>query len=435
MIDKNSRYHVFQILSKFEQSNKHLKFVRNTYFDRNNLTQHQISRSFVLSNEVVRWKRRLDYWIDKNLDKSIKKLNPRVLQILRLGYYESVIDNSIPPYAAVNSWVELSKKIFNKKIAGFINAVLRKSNDINPYKRDNNQTIGSWYSYPDWLVKDWIKKYGKNKTIQLCDWFNLPTYTDIRINSNLENVKKFISDLSIDNKNSPFSNRFIRIESGIKEIISSKYFKSGYINVQDRASGAIVELLSPSKDSTVLDVCAAPGSKSIYLLEMMKGKGNIFCYDIDEERVKIGKNRTEKFNLPIKWNCKDASSDQFPLADFILIDAPCSGSGVIRRRPDIRWNRTKKDIRLMSVRQLKILNNMSKYLKVNGVIVYSTCSINHEENWDVVSSFLNLKKEFHLEPAQNFVPNEWINHNQCLETFPSKDNVDGMFAARLRKVC
>ena len=240
MIDKNSRYHVFQILSKFEQSNKHLKFVRNTYFDRNNLTQHQISRSFVLSNEVVRWKRRLDYWIDKNLDKSIKKLNPSVLQILRLGYYESVIDNSIPSYASVNSWVELSKKIFNKKIAGFINAVLRKSNDINPYKRDNNQTIGSWYSYPDWLVKDWIKKYGKNKTIQLCDWFNLPTYTDIRINSNLENVKKFISDLSIDNKNSPFSNRFIRIESGIKEIISSKYFKSGYINVQDRASGAIV---------------------------------------------------------------------------------------------------------------------------------------------------------------------------------------------------
>tara|TARA_Y100000590_G_scaffold91142_1_gene102839 strand:- start:1276 stop:2409 length:1134 start_codon:yes stop_codon:yes gene_type:complete len=377
----------------------------------------------------------LDYWIDKNLNKSIKKLNPRVLQILRLGYYESVIDNNIPSYAAVSSWVELSKNIFNKKIAGFINAVLRKSNDIDPNKRDNNQTIGSWYSYPDWLVKDWIKKYGKNKTIQLCHWFNLPTYTDIRINSNSENVKKFISDLSIDNNNSPFSNRFIRIESGIKQIISSKYFTSGDINIQDRASGAIVELLSPSKDSIVLDVCAAPGSKSLYLLEMVDGKGNIFCSDIDEERVRIGKKRTEKLNLPIKWSCKDASSDKFPLADFILIDAPCSGYGVIRRRPDIRWNRTKKDIRLMSARQLKILNNMSKYLKVNGVLVYSTCSINHEENWDVVSSFLKLKKEFHLEPAQNFVPNEWINRNQCLETFPPKHNVDGMFAARLRKIC
>ena len=269
LIDKNYRYHVFQILLKFEQSNKHLKFVRNTYFDRNNLTQQQKSRSFVLTNEVIRLKRRLDYWIDKNLDKSIEKLNPRVLQILRLGYYESVIDNSVPSYAAVNSWVELSKKIFNKKIAGLINAVLRKSTNINPNQKDNNQTIGSWYSYPDWLIADWTKKYGENKTIGLCNWYNLPTYTDIRINSNFKNFKKFISDLAIENKNSPFSNRFIRIESGIKEIISSKYFKSGYINVQDRASGAIVELLSPSKHSTVLDVCAAPGSKSIYLLKFL----------------------------------------------------------------------------------------------------------------------------------------------------------------------
>ena len=434
LIEKNARYHAFQILLYFEQSNKQLKIIRNNYYDKNNLTQQQISRSFVLSNEVIRWKRRLDYWIEKKIDKSFKTLTPKVIQILRLGYYESVIDNDVPSYAAVNSWVELSKKIFNRKITGFINAVLRKSNQIDPNEKDANQSIGSWYSYPDWLIDDWVKKYGKLKTIKLCNWFNLPTHTDIRISSDLDRIKKYIDSLSIKHKNSPHSNRFIRVQSGIKQILNSKFFKSGVINIQDRASGAIVELLNPSENSIVLDVCAAPGTKSLYLLEMMKGNGTLFCSDINPERVKIGLNRTKIFDKPpIEWNCKDASSDQFPLADFILIDAPCSSSGVIRRRPDIRWNRSKKDIRLMAERQLKIINNMSQYLNPNGIIVYSTCSLNDEENWDVVDSFLKLNKDFYLESAKNFIPDQWINSKECLEIFPPKHNVDGMFAARLKK--
>ena len=433
LIEKNARYHAFQILLHFEQSNKQLKIIRNNYYDKNNLTQQQISRSFVLSNEVIRWRRRLDYWIEKNLEKSFKTLTPKVIQILRLGYYESVIDNDVPSYAAVNSWVELSKKIFNRKITGFINAVLRKSNQIDANEKDANQSIGSWYSYPDWLIDDWVKKYGKLKTIKLCNWFNLPTHTDIRISSDLDRIKKYIDSLSIKHKNSPHSNRFIRVQSGIKQILNSKFFKSGVINIQDRASGAIVELLNPSENSIVLDVCAAPGTKSLYLLEMMKGNGTLFCSDINPERVKIGLNRTKIFDKPIEWNCKDASSDQFPLADFILIDAPCSSSGVIRRRPDIRWNRSKKDIRLMAERQLKIINNMSQYLNPNGIIVYSTCSLNDEENWDVVDSFLKLNKDFYLESAKNFIPDQWINSKECLEIFPPKHNVDGMFAARLKK--
>ena len=434
LIEKNARYHAFQILLHFEQSNKQLKIIRNNYYDKNNLTQQQISRSFVLSNEVIRWKRRLDYWIEKKIDKSFKTLTPKVIQILRLGYYESVIDNDVPSYAAVNSWVELSKKIFNRKITGFINAVLRKSNQIDANEKDANQSIGSWYSYPDWLIDDWVKKYGKLKTIKLCNWFNLPTHTDIRISSDLDRIKKYIDSLSIKHKNSPHSNRFIRVQSGIKQILNSKFFKSGVINIQDRASGAIVELLNPSENSIVLDVCAAPGTKSLYLLEMMKGNGTLFCSDINPERVKIGLNRTKIFDKPpIEWNCKDASSDQFPLADFILIDAPCSSSGVIRRRPDIRWNRSKKDIRLMAERQLKIINNMSQYLNPNGIIVYSTCSLNDEENWDVVDSFLKLNKDFYLESAKNFIPDQWINSKECLEIFPPKHNVDGMFAARLKK--
>ena len=433
LIEKNARYHAFQILLHFEQSNKQLKIIRNNYYDKNNLTQQQISRSFVLSNEVIRWKRRLDYWIEKKIDKSFKTLTPKVIQILRLGYYESVIDNDVPSYAAVNSWVELSKKIFNRKITGFINAVLRKSNQIDANEKDANQSIGSWYSYPDWLIDDWVKKYGKLKTIKLCNWFNLTTHTDIRISSDLDRIKKYIDSLSIKHKNSPHSNRFIRVQSGIKQILNSKFFKSGVINIQDRASGAIVELLNPSENSIVLDVCAAPGTKSLYLLEMMKGNGTLFCSDINPERVKIGLNRTNIFDKPIEGYCKDASSDQFPLADFILIDAPCSSSGVIRRRPDIRWNRSKKDIRLMAERQLKIINNMSQYLNPNGIIVYSTCSLNDEENWDVVDSFLKLNKDFYLESAKNFIPDQWINSKECLEIFPPKHNVDGMFAARLKK--
>ncbi|MEE3303041.1 MAG: transcription antitermination factor NusB [Candidatus Neomarinimicrobiota bacterium] len=433
MINKDARYHAFQILLEFERNKNQLKLVRNRYYNSFSVSQNDINRSLVLSNEVVRWRRRLDYWIGKNLSKSLKSLNTKALIILRLGYYEILIDQTTPIYAAVNSWVQLSKYVLNNKFIGLINAVLRKSAFIDPTEKDLNQSIGSWYSYPDWLINSWIKKYDKKSTNKLCDWFNKPAHTDLRINTDYEKIEKYLSGLKIEFKLSPHSNHFIRIKSDLKKIISSDYFSAGKINVQGRGSGAIIELLDPKPNSVVLDVCAAPGTKSLYIFEKMKNQGQLYCSDIDSDRILMGKTRAETLKLPIEWSCKDASIDSFPYADYILIDAPCTGTGVIGKNVDIRWRRKAGNAKIMSFRQLKILQHMAKFLKAKGVIVYSTCSMEYEENWNVVESFLKLNNNFYLESGKNFVPNQWLNAEGCLESFPPRDKIDGMFAARIRK--
>ena len=433
MINKDARYHAFQILLEFERNKNQLKLVRNRYYNSFSVPQNDINRSLVLSNEVVRWRRRLDYWIGKNLSKTLKSLNTKALIILRLGYYEILIDQTIPIYAAVNSWVQLSKHVLNNKLIGLINAVLRKSTFIDPTEKDLNQSIGSWYSYPDWLINSWIKKYDKKSTNKLCDWFNKPARTDLRINADYEEIEKYLSGLKIEFKLSPHSNHFIRIKSDLKKIISSDYFSAGKINVQGRGSGAIIELLDPKPNSVVLDVCAAPGTKSLYIFEKMKKQGQLYCSDIGPDRILIGKTRAETLKLPIEWSCKDASIDSFPYADYILIDAPCTGTGVIGKNVDIRWRRKAGNAKIMSFRQLKILQHMAKFLKAKGVIVYSTCSMEYEENWNVVESFLKLNNNFYLESGKNFVPNQWLNAEGCLESFPPRDKIDGMFAARIRK--
>ena len=433
MINKDARYHAFQILLEFERNKNQLKLVRNRYYNSFSVPQNDINRSLVLSNEVVRWRRRLDYWIGKNLSKTLKSLNTKALIILRLGYYEILIDQTTPIYAAVNSWVQLSKHVLNNKLIGLINAVLRKSTFIDPTEKDLNQSIGSWYSYPDWLINSWIKKYDKKSTNKLCDWFNKPAHTDLRINTDYEKIEKYLSGLKIEFKPSPHSNHFVRIKSDLKKIISSGYFSAGKINVQGRGSGAIIELLDPKPNSVVLDVCAAPGTKSLYIFEKMKKQGQLYCSDIDSDRILMGKTKAETLKLPIEWSCKDASIDSFPYADYILIDAPCTGTGVIGKNVDIRWRRKAGNAKIMSFRQLKILQHMAKFLKAKGVIVYSTCSMEYEENWNVVESFLKLNNNFYLESGKNFVPNQWLNAEGCLESFPPRDKIDGMFAARIRK--
>ena len=433
MINKDARYHAFQILLEFERNKTQLKLVRNRYYNSFSIPQNDINRSLVLSNEVVRWRRRLDYWIGKNLSKPLKSLNTKALIILRLGYYEILIDQTIPIYAAVNSWVELSKHVLNSKLIGLINAVLRKSAVIDPTEKDLKQSIGSWYSYPDWLINSWIKKYDEKSTNKLCDWFNKPAYTDLRIHSDYEKIENFLSGLKIEFKLSPHSNHFIRIKSDLKKIISSSYFSAGKINFQGRGSGAIIELLAPKPNSVVLDVCAAPGTKSLYIFEIMKNQGQLYCSDIDSDRILAGKTRADTLKLPIEWSCKDASVDSFPYADYILIDAPCTGTGVIGKNVDIRWRRKAGNAKIMSVKQFNILQHMAKFLKPKGAIVYSTCSMEYEENWNVVESFLKLNNNFYLESGKNFVPNQWLNTEGCLETFPPRDKIDGMFAARIRR--
>tara|TARA_B100000941_G_scaffold79654_2_gene54552 strand:+ start:2146 stop:3453 length:1308 start_codon:yes stop_codon:yes gene_type:complete len=429
----NSRLHAYNIVLKHESKGLQLKLVRQEYFIKNKLSPNERNRSMALSNEVVRWKRSLDEWISKSLNKPINKLPLNVLCILRLGYYEYVMDDFVPPHAAVDSWVELSKKLNNKKISGLINAVLRKAKYIDKNTINNLKNLGSRFSFQDWMVESWLKKYGRSQTIDLCRHLNHKHEIDMRLDTSSEEIKKLLKDKKIEWSFSPFSKNYIRIKSGLRNILFSNIYSNGHIFVQDRAAGAVVEALDPLPGDIVLDVCAAPGTKSIYIYEKMKGEGKLFSYDFNQSKIDNAIKQTKQLGMDIKWKRMDASLDSYPMADKILIDAPCSGTGVIARKPDIKWRRNSSDIVKFALIQNKIINNVSRFLKKGGVIVYATCSLEDQENWNVVRSFLKLNPDFKLESVERKIPDQWLNSNKCLETFPPRDNVDGMFAAKIKK--
>lgn len=434
MIDNDkSRLHAYNIVLKHETTALQLKLVRQEYFNKNKLSSNERNRSMALSNETVRWKRALDECISKSLNKPINKLPLNVLCILRLGYYEYVMDDLVPPHAAVNSWVELSKKFNNKKISGLINAVLRKAKYVNKDTFINRKNLGSRFSFQDWMIENWLKKYGRSKTINLCKYLNHKHEIDLRLDTNSEEIKNLLKDNKIEWSFSPFSKNYIRIKSGLRNILFSNIYSKGHIFVQDRAAGAVVEALDPLPGDTVLDVCAAPGTKSIYIYEKMKGEGKLFSCDINQSKIDNAVKQTKQLGMDIDWKRMDASTDNYPMADKILIDAPCTGTGVIARKPDIKWRRNSSDIEKFTLLQKKIINNVSRFLKKGGVIVYATCSLEDQENWNVVRSFLKFNTDFKLESVERKIPEQWLNSNKCLETFPPRDNVDGMFAAKIKK--
>ena len=428
-----SRLHAYNIVLKYESSKVQLKAIRQEYFNKNKLSTNERNRSMALSNEVIRWKRTLDEWISMSLKKPIKKLPLNALCILRLGYYEYIIDDFVPAHAAVDTWVELSKKLKSKKISGLINAVLRKARYIDKSSNDLKSALGLQFSFQDWMVQNWTKKYGQTKTIELCKYFNNTHEVDLRVDISNSNIKRLLRNKQIKWSFSPFSKNFIRIKSGLGDILSSNIFSKGNAFVQDRAAGAVIELLDPRPGEVILDVCAAPGTKSIYIHEKLKGEGQLFSYDINQSKIDKAQRQSKELGLDIKWEKKNAVFDTYPKADKILIDAPCSGTGVIARKPDIKWERNFDDVGIFSSLQTKIIKNVSKYLKKNGTIVYSTCSLESQENWDVVCSFLKFNTNFKLKSAERLIPDQWMSNNNCLETFPPRDNVDGMFAAKIIK--
>lgn len=438
----NNRLHAYQILNDFQRTGNRLKNIRDAYFIQYGISGADRVRVLVLTNEVVRWQGRLDLWLESALDNPLKNLDTKVKTILNMGTYELLMDNAVPAYAAVTSAVDLTRKIKGNRCAGLVNAVLRKLSKVDPNicpgNDEDENVYARWLSFPLWMVKRWGIKYGENTTKALCEHFNTSVSMGVRLNVNKMEAGEFrnimesdgIILLSLSN-----SDRFFRVKKGGNKLYTHDLFKKGIISIQDRGAGGIVELLDPQPGETILDVCAAPGTKTVYIGERMHGKGRIYASDVDEARLELVRDASFRQAFDVDWSRKDGAKDSFPSADRILIDAPCTGTGVIGRRPDIRWRRKEKNIQEMARIQLAILKNVSQYLKPGGLIVYGTCSLEEEENWNVVDTFLKLNGRFTIESGADYIPANWLGKRGNLETFPPRDQVDGMFAVRLRYTC
>lgn len=436
-MNNDARKLSLQILKHFDVSKKQLSIIQNNFFLSGNYTFSAKSRAKVLTNEIIRYRGRIDYLIEQISGRKNKNFNKDLISILRIAFYEILYENSIPDYASVNTAVELTKKKINKKAGGLCNAVLRNLIRKKEKKIDWDKEFKKnkkWNSFPLWLQQRWSKNYKNNIFKKLVNSFNKSPKIFVRNDTNLTNEvlkENFLSD-GIDS--SIFDNSFLKITKGSKSIIEHHLFKSGQISIQDPSSYGIIECLDVKKEDIILDVCAAPGTKSLALSYLVGEKGKVFSSDINKSRIDLGiKDIKRHKRKNIFWSVKDASKDIFPFADKILIDAPCSGTGVLRRKPDIRWRREEKEIEAFSKLQLKILCHMSEFLNKGGILVYGTCSIDIVENWNVVQQFLKIKKNFKLIELPEKINKNLVDLNKCFSTLSEIDKVDGMFAARIKK--
>ena len=432
---KSVREHVVEIINKFYNTTLDLKTIQNNQFKQYNLNASDRNRVVALSRDILRWKGRLDLYIKEYLTHPIDRLQSKLLVVLELATYELIFDDKVPDYAAINSAVDLAKSKFSKKAGGLVNAVLRKINSADTDEKPKLVKDSEWYSYPNWLFEKWIIQFGKTRTHQICNYFNSSVPLTIRRNAAKIDHNSFIKKIEEDGTKLSLTNSsdcFYNVESGGSGLFNHPLFKDGYFSFQDRGAGAIVEVLDPQLNEIILDVCCAPGTKTNYIAEIMQNTGKIFASDIDIDRIRIAKkDDTRQKNKNIIWEQKDAKKDTFPMADRILIDAPCTGTGVIGRRPDIKWRRTAKHLKRIADLQSSILNHIYQFVKPNGVLVYATCSLEDEENWQVVNAFLKLHDDFKVESIKNSQLTKLVDNKGALKTFPPENKMDGMFAVKM----
>ena len=380
---------------------------------------------------VVTWKLTLEYIIQKYSKTKIKKMSDWVKNILYLGSYQIIFLDKVPKSAAVNESVNLCKK-YNFKSVGLVNAILRKIE-----KSDNKELsnitnsitrISLKYSMPEWIVKKFCDEYGEEETANICQNLNLRPNISVRIN-------RLKGKMDLGEKGILEDFRTI---TGTKNITKTKEYIEGNITIQDEAAGLSSFVLAPKEGEIVLDACSAPGGKSTYLAELMHNKGKIVAWDIYEERLKQVEQNAKRLGIDIiQTEVHDATKlkeEYVEKFDKILLDVPCLGLGVIRRKPDIKWNRQEEDIKEISDIQFNILKTCSKYLKRNGTLVYSTCSMLKEENDAIIEKFIK-EENFETVNIEEQIPNEFskITTKDMVQFLPSQKH-DGFFITMLKKI-
>lgn len=385
-----------------------------------------------------------DFYIRSFSKIRLKKIDPRILDIMEMAVYQLVFMSHIPDNAAVNESIELIKKYTkaNEKTIGYANGVLRSiARDLDHLPALNCQTKAEYYSiqysHPQWLVNQWIDQFGLLKTKKILKTNNEISPLCIRINTLKANIDTVQNQMEKDgysvHRHSKIKDLLL-CDQGLN-IAEYPLFRKGMITVQDGASMTAAEILNVRKDSTVIDCCAAPGGKSFYLAEKMKNTGKIFSCDISPSKLQKIRQGAERLGLTNLEICLQDASVNIPefmnFADYVLCDVPCSGLGIIRKKPEIRY---KEEIGLKELPkiQLAILKNVSRYVKPGGSLVYSTCTILQRENLDVIRAFLSENSNFFLKSFETKIT------GLCPEGYftflPGQLETDGFFVVKLTKM-
>ncbi|WP_077326094.1 16S rRNA (cytosine(967)-C(5))-methyltransferase RsmB [Virgibacillus siamensis] len=396
---------------------------------------------------TIQRKMTLDYYLDAYLNNK-KKIQPWVYMLLRMSIYQMVFLDKVPDHAVIHEAVEIGKERGHKGIASFVNGVLRNFQrkgipDMSDVKCASKR-LSIETSHPEWLINRWVDMYGFETTKAMCHANLTRKPLSIRVQPlkiTREKVMDELTRLGFEIRQSPLSDQGIIIDKG--NILHTDLFKEGYVTIQDQSSMLAGDMLQAEPGMEVLDACSAPGGKATHIAETMENQGFINAYDLHQKKVRLIKEKAMLLDLTIiEANQGDARKLQQvhkeETFDRILIDAPCSGLGVIRGKPDIKYNKTEKDIHQLTQIQSDILDEAAPLLKKGGLLIYSTCTVDTSENNEVVHAFLEQHPEFQIDQSLfEDIPGVLSGTEGCtdagVQLFPQTLSTDGFFLTRFIK--
>ncbi len=443
------RYEVLKALIKVKKDNAYSNLLFNNIANHEKFDARDISFASRLFYGVLEKKLTLEYIIAKYSKYPLKKLSVEILMILKMAMYQLLYMDKIPQHAVVNTSVALAKKCKKMSATGFINAILRAflrdgcNYQLPPKEKDYEKYLEVKYSYPKEIIRLWFSSYGEKITFNLLENSKKDKQITIRVNTLKTSSEKLLDVLQKDGIKASISNILpdaIHIESGMNNIGKNKAFKEGLFHVQNLSSQICCDILSAKKGDSVADLCCAPGGKSFTMAQYMNNTGSISARDIYENKLNLVKNGARRLGIKIiQAQCKDASKKykgEELKFDKILCDVPCSGLGLFNSKPEIKYSTTPEKLDNLANLQYIFLSASVHMLKVNGILVYSTCTLNINENNKNVKKLLSQHPELEAVPVDKakykLTDYGFEEASNELTVFPN-NALDGFFVAVFRK--
>lgn len=448
MAKKYVREVALDILLQIEKNQAYSNLLLNQSIKRDQLNDKDVGLLTEIVYGTIQRKNTLDYYLSQFVKGGLKKLDPWVHVLLQLSLYQIIYLDRVPQRAIVHEAVELAKKKGHKGISAMVNGTLRsfirEGTPSLEKVKDPIEKISLQLSHPVWLVERWTEQFGVEKTKAICEVNSIPPSVTARVNkiisADVNSVIEQLAEEGVIAESGDLSPDAIKIIEG--SLPNTKLYKEGWLTIQDESSMLVARALDPKPGNKVLDSCAAPGGKTTHIAERMNNEGEVYALDLHEHKVTLIEEQAKRLKLSIiKTKTTDSrmageifASESF---DCILVDAPCTGLGVIRRKPDIKWQKKVEDINSITTIQKAILKAAAPLLKKGGRLVYSTCSIDAAENELIVKNFLEEHSDFQLDVSlTERLPKKLQDfcNEGTLQLLPSDFQTDGFYIASLTKI-
>ncbi|WP_332630717.1 16S rRNA (cytosine(967)-C(5))-methyltransferase RsmB [Halalkalibacter flavus] len=444
-MSKPVREVALEILLQIEKSQAYSNLLLNQTVNRTKLDPRDVGLLTEIVYGTIQRRDTLDYYLQSFVKKGVPSLQDWVKVLLRLSVYQIAYLDRVPERAVIHEAVAIAKKRGHKGISGMVNGVLRSIQREGlpslAQIKDETERIALEYSYPVWLVKRWVGQYGLDETREMCQSSLEPPNVTVRVNqvkASVEEALLLLEQEGLQVKHGDLSPDAIIVEKG--NVFQTNTYKKGYVTAQDESSMLVGRAVGAKPGMTVADTCAAPGGKSTHIAEQMDDTGTVLSFDLHDHKVKLIHDQTKRLGLScIQAEAMDTRKihekvkEQF---DRVLVDAPCSGFGVIRRKPDIKWSKREKDIKAIKNIQQEILQAVAPFVKQGGTLIYSTCTVDKDENEESVANFLAEHPDFQLDKTlKDRLPEKALGRyvEGMVTILPQDFQTDGFFIASLIK--